>query len=248
MLVSYGRRFWYQTAYCAWTLERSAARRISLNLIDDGTLQNEHIAQLRRLFPVGRTIRKSDVEGTLTNCLPSEKFPYLRRKWNDYINIRKLIDVHLGSVGPKLVLDSDMLFFRSPEALLQWVDQPVGICLMTDCIESYGYSRPLMESLTGKTVPELLNVGVTGLSSELIDWELLEHWTKTLIEKEGNSYYLEQALIAMLAGLSTKVTVLPADNYITFPTETQVAEKHGIMQHYVADSKPWYFGNAWRQS
>lgn len=241
-----GQRFWYQTAYCAWSLEGHTKRTVSLNMIDDGTLHQSQVKELRRLFPNGVTVEKADVLDRLNVHLPEERFPYLRKKWHDYINIRKLIDVHLGSSGEKLVLDSDMLFFSRPKELIAWVDNPQGVCLMTDCIESYGYSRTLMESLCGESIPSLLNVGVTGLPSDWIDWEMLESWTKSLIESEGNSYYLEQALIAMLAAKCKHLTVLPAEKYITFPTKSQVIDRVGILQHYVADSKPWYFREAWR--
>lgn len=243
-----GNRFWYQTAYCAWSLERQTRRTVGLNLIDDGTLQPSQIQELRRLFPNGITVGKDDVVDRLNVHLPEKRFPYLRKKWLDYINIRKLIDVHIGSTGPKLVLDSDMLFFSRPDELIAWVDNPKGVCLMTDCVESYGYSRSLMESLCGASIPSLLNVGVTGLSSESIDWDMLELWTKSLIESEGNSYYLEQALIAMLAARSENLSVLPANRYITFPSERQVIDSVGALQHYVADSKPWYFRKAWKLS
>lgn len=116
---------------------------------------------------------------------------------------------------------------------------------MTDCVESYGYSRPLMEELAGAPIPSLLNVGICGLRSEDLDWEELEHWCRTLLEREGTSYYLEQALVAMLAARSAPV-VMHREDYITFPDRQQVREGYGILQHYVADSKPWYFGGAWR--
>ena len=117
---------------------------------------------------------------------------------------------------------------------------------MVDCEESYGYSRELMEELAGATIPPLLNVGICGLASELINWEELEHWCQALVEREGTSYYLEQALVAMLAA-RLPPTVMPRSRYITFPTRQQTLAGEGVLQHYVADSKPWYFGEAWRQ-
>jgi hypothetical protein len=241
-----GRRFWYQTAYCAWTLAQCAEVNIELNVVDDGSLTAEYESKLRRLFPAGITVRKSQIEERINDLLPARRFPMLRQRWVDYINIRKLTDVHLGSEGPKLVLDSDMLFFKRPDDLLQWIRNPVGMCLMTDCVESYGYSRPLMETLCGSAIPRKLNVGVCGLRSEQIDWEQLEDWCQQLHAAEGTSYYLEQALVAMLAARAEQVSVMSASDYITFPTREQVETKAGVLQHYVADSKPWYFGTAWR--
>jgi hypothetical protein len=240
-----GARFWYQTAFCAWSLAHHSQRRLVLNLVDDGSLRFEQEQQLRRLFPSGYTRWKHDVVAELDQNLPASRFPVLRQRWSDYVNIRKITDIHLGSSGTKLVLDSDMLFFQRPDELLAWWDQPNGPCLMVDCEESYGYSRELMEELAGFPIPPLLNVGICGLDSETIDWEELEYLCKTLVEREGTSYYLEQALVAMLAARATP-TVMPRRNYITFPTRQQAQAGEGVLQHYVADSKPWYFRSAWR--
>jgi hypothetical protein len=247
-----GKRFWYQTAYCAWTLATRSGRQVELNLIDDGTLEERHEEDLRRLFPQGKTIKAETVQAKIESLLPASRFPILRQRWLDYVNIRTLTDIHLGATGVKLVLDSDMLFFRRPDALLDWWDanqrpsaSPLSPCLMNDCVESYGYSRPLMERLAGAPLPPLLNVGVCGLKSEDLDWDEIEFWCRALLEAEGTSYYLEQALVAMLAA-RTDPTVMPRTDYITFPTRQQVSNGEGTLQHYVADSKPWYFGEAWK--
>ena len=241
-----GHRFWYQTAFCAWTFSHQAQRPVILNLVDDGTLSLEVGNSLRRIFPSGLTLRKEDVASQLDNRLPPEEFPMLRQRWTDYINIRKLTDIHLGGTGRKLVLDSDMLFFDRPDEILEWYDGKEDTSLlMTDCEESYGYSRSLMTELAGAEIPPRLNVGVCGLHSEELDWRELEHWSRTLFEQEGTSYYLEQALVAMIAARRSPV-VLDPDRYITYPSQEQTHRGHGVMQHYVADSKPWYFGHAWR--
>ena len=240
-----GTRFWFQTAFCAWSLAQHSQRGLVLNLVDDGSLRSEQEQHLRRLFPSGVTRWKQEVAAELDQYLLVSRFPVLRQRWSDYINIRKLTDIHLGSSGTKLVLDSDMLFFQRPDELLAWWDQPNGSCLMVDCFESYGYSRELMEQLAGAPIPPLLNVGICGLASELINWEELEYWCKALVEREGTSYYLEQALVAMLAARSIPI-VMPRSRYITFPSRQQTMAGEGVLQHYVADSKPWYFGEAWK--
>jgi hypothetical protein len=241
-----GKRFWYQTAFCAWTFAQHSQANISLNLIDDGTLQEAHIEQLRRIFHQVSVVKGSDVQQKNEQLLPFAKYPILRQRWLDYINIRKLTDIHLGSSGKKLVLDSDMLFFKRPDMLLQWLEAKTPSLLhMVDCVESYGYSRVLMEQLAGGALPQKLNVGICGLKSEWLDWDEIEFWCRTLLEKEGTNYYLEQALVAMLSVRHSRTEVSAAD-YITFPTREQVSKRVGVLQHYVADSKLDYFQGAWR--
>lgn len=240
-----GSRFWYQTLFCAWSLAKHSQRCIAVHLLDDGTLMCEQEQILREFFPFGVTRWRIDLLDQTEQYLPTRRFPILRQRCLDYVNIRKLTDVHLGGSGYRLVLDSDMLFFSPPTELLAWCDAPSGACLMHDCQESYGYSRVLMTRLAGAEIPPLLNVGICGLSSECIDWDELEFWCRSLLDAEGTSYYLEQALVAMLAARMPR-TVMPAERYITLPSRTQVSEGQGVLHHYVSDSKPLYFGKAWR--
>lgn len=247
-----GERFWYQSAFCAWTLALHSGRRIVLHLMDDGTLTPELENHLRRLFPQGNTLGREQALAQMKARLPADRYPTLHRRWHDYINIHKLTGPHLTGEGVKLVLDSDMLFFRRPDALLAWwdaavVDQMSAPCLMVDCEESYGYSSELMQTLVGFPITPLLNVGICGLLSSSINWLELERWCTVLEQREGTSYFLEQALVAMLAARCAPV-VMPRGDYITFPTAEQTSTGYGVLQHYVADSKPWYFGQAWQRA
>lgn len=240
-----GRRFWYQTAFCAWSLARHSGRAMVVHLADDGSLTPELERQLRRLFPDGTTLWREEAREQFARLLPVERYPTLHRRWHDYINLHKLTAPHLGASGMQLVLDSDMLFFRRPDGLLAWWDQRDQPCQMVDCEESYGYSRPLLECLAGVPLLPSLNVGICGLASDTIDWDELEFWCHSLEETEGTSYYLEQALVAMLAS-RRQPTVLPRTDYITCPTRAQAETGYGVLQHYVADSKPAYFRTAWK--
>lgn len=240
-----GRRFWYQTAFCLWTFARHACRPLAPVIYDDGTLTEEFCGPLRRLFPAARFIAHAESIARLDEHLPVAKFPTLRERWLNYPNIRKLIDPHLGSTGWKLVLDSDLLFFRQPDFLLNWLDAPTCPLHAVDCETSYGYSRPLMNKLAGAPVADLVNVGLTGLNSSELDWEQLEHWCSTLITQEKTSYYLEQALIAMLMA-GRPCAIAPVADYVTLPKPPEAHACKAVMHHYVAHSKRWYFQQNWR--
>lgn len=240
-----GRRFWYQTAFCLWTFSRQSGRPVAPCLYDDGSLTSEYRESLRRLFPQTRFVLLPEILERLDQHLPAGKFPVLRERWQNYPNIRKLTDVHAGGTGWKLVIDSDLLFFRTPEFLAQWLERPERPLHAVDCATSYGYTRPLMNQLAAAPVSELVNVGLTGLRSEELDWEQLEYWTRKLHAAEGTSYYLEQGLIAMLlAGRSCAVA--PRAEYVTLPKGAEASECRAVMHHYVADSKAAYFQHCWR--
>jgi hypothetical protein len=241
-----GSRFWYQTAFCLWSLARAAGRPVRPTIYDDGTLGLPMREQLLRLFPATRFVETQDTTARLDALLPTARFPVLRDRWRHYPHIRKIIDPHVGGEGWKLVLDSDLLFFRRPDALLRQVDEPDRPLHAVDCATAYGYSRALMDRLAGRPVAALVNVGLTGLRGGDIDWDRMEFWARELTAQEGMSYYLEQALVALhLAG--RPCAVLPAAEYLTFPKPPEAHECRAVMHHYVAGSKRWYYQQNWRR-
>ena len=242
-----GQRFWYQTAFCLWSFARQAGRPIAPVIYDDGTLNSRVREPLSRAFPRAQFIEQGDTVARLDARLPASRFPSLRERWLNYPHIRKIIDPHVGRTGWKLVIDSDLLFFRRPDFLLAWLDCPACPLHAVDCESSYGYPRPLLDKLAGRSVRDLVNVGLTGLNGAEIDWDLLELWCRELGARAGYSYYLEQALVAMLvAGRSCSVA--PATDYVTLPRPPEALECRAVMHHYVAESKRWYFQHNWRRA
>jgi hypothetical protein len=239
-----GHRFWYQTCFCAYSLVQQSGLYFRPVIYDDGTLTPSDRATIQRIFPDAEVIDCPMIEAQVDEYLPWQQFPTLRSRRLEYFNLRKLTDIHLNSTGWKLVLDSDMLFFRKPEFLLNWLQNPTNPCYMLDVSTAYGYSDTLMQQLAGVPIPERINVGICGLQSEAIDWHELEHWCKTMIEQEGTHYYQEQAIAAMLMARSL-CQVAPAADYRLMPDRQEVEAPQAVMHHYVADSKPWYFRHGW---
>ena len=241
-----GRRFWYQTAFCLWSLAKASGREVVPNVYDDGSMRTEHTAYFEERFPKAKVVKQEEIVARLDEYLPASKFPRLRERWLHYPNIRKLTDPHAGQTGWKLVIDSDLLFFHSPEMLCHWADAPDRPLHAIDSETSYGYPMEQMSRLAGHRVVERLNVGLCGLGSDAIDWERLEYWCEQLISVYGTHYYLEQALVAMMVA-GKECAVLPPDEYITLPHEPEVSRCKAVMHHYVSSSKPWYFRSNWRR-
>lgn len=242
-----GCRFWYQTAFCLHSFSTHAEAGIDPEIYDDGTFDSSLNETVARFSPTATLHSAAEIRARLDDLLPESRFPVLRERWRNYPNIRKLIDPHLGSSGWKLVLDSDLLFFRRPTFLLEWLDGPRKPMHAVDCAESYGYSRALMQTLAGAPIPPLVNVGICGLRSESLNWEELEAWCAELIARERTSYYLEQALVAMLAARESFV-IAPAADYITLPTPAEALNPKAVMHHYVDTAKRWYYGHAWKHT
>jgi len=243
MLV--GTRFWFMAAFALVSLQRQVDRAVHVHFYDDGTLEPKQREKLETLAAAVTFHDRAGIDARIERYLPEEKFPFIRERLRNYPNLKKLTDPHVGSAGLKLVMDADILFFDQPVELLKWFDAPETILCATDVTESYGYSRSLMEGLAGARIPAAINVGITGLQSETLDWEEIERWCRELIIREKTNYYLEQALVAMLCA-TQPFTQLGLAKYITGPSDEQVLRGEGAMQHYVDLSKKEYFRGAWR--
>jgi hypothetical protein len=241
-----GRKFWFQSVFCLYSFSRYAKREVSPIFYNDGTLRPDDCAALTRLFPKARFVPPEEAQANLDRLLPQTKFPTLRERWDNYVHLRKLIDPHLGSSGWKLVMDSDLLFFRKPEFVLHWMDAPSTPLHGVDSETSYGYSSQLLQALASAPIAPRINVGLCGLHSDEIDWDKVEFWTRTLITREGTHYYLEQALVALLLA-GRDCTVAPEADYVTLPRLPEAAACRAVMHHYVADSKRWFFQQNWRK-
>ncbi|MCF3648687.1 hypothetical protein [Synoicihabitans lomoniglobus] len=241
-----GRNFAYQSAFCLYTLARHCPCPIAVNLYDDGTLHSESIDSLQRIFPDLVLHAHQTLVERRNEFLPREQFPVLCERWENYPHIRKIIDVHLARVGPRLVLDSDLLFWREPRFLLDWARSSGPPLHAIDAQENYGYPRGLMEELTGAPIGDRVNVGVCAIRSEQIDWEFLEYASRRMTELHGTNYYLEQALFAMLVAREGPAAIAPATDYITMPSSREIAHPTAAMHHYVDLSRIAYHRQAWR--
>ncbi len=196
-------------------------------------------------MPAARVVWRAEIEARLDAHLPAARFPALRARRLTYPHLRKLTDIHVGQEGWRLVLDSDMLFFRPPRLVLDWLAAPDRPLHMIDIEPSYGYSDELLAELAGGPVPELINVGFLGLRSDSLGWDRMEYACQTMIEREGTSYFQEQALSALLLA-GQPCTVAPKEDYVVLPSLAEGARPTAILHHYVAESKRSYFQHGWR--
>jgi hypothetical protein len=239
-----GERFWHQSVYCIASLQMVSDERITPVFYSDGTLDDHVKASLHRILPWAEFVDASSVGALLDDVLPISRFPTLRARREEYVHLRKLTDIHIISDGWRLVLDSDLLFFRTPAAVIEWFGRPHPMC-MQDVRDNYGYPLDYLQTLVGGQLPRRFNVGLYGLDSSIIDWPQVEFWCARQIADFGYSYLQEQGLTAMLmAGVD--VHVLPETEYVLMPSVSEGRVRRAVMHHYVDRSKRSFFQYGWR--
>lgn len=231
------------TAFCAYSLLRSSESDIQPNIMDDGSLSGPACIELHRILPGAVFLGPKECSERVHTHLARSRFPALHAMRDDLPLMRKLMDLHAGSSGWKLFLDSDILFFRDPQWMIAWLQQPRQPVYMHDYQNSYGYSAALLEKLLGAPMPPMVNTGLCGLRSDAIDWTQLEHWAARLLAKEGVNHFSEQCLVAMLMHKTGGVGA-PRD-YLVRPSETESKHPSAVMHHYVAESRTWYHILGW---
>lgn len=240
-----GANYLYQTLFCIQSLARVTQEKFHFILVDDGSFTTSHLQQIARQLPGAECISHDQINDYLQSSLPAEEYPALNQKRKVYPHIKKLTDIYaLPGNDWKLVLDSDMLFWQNPTEIIEWLKNPAQPLHMLDCVESYGYSHKLMSALCGSEVPDLLNVGAIGLNNRVINWTDIESWIQEMEAKEGFSYYLEQALTAMIVG-NKPATVLGRERYCVNPDTLN--DNKAALHHYVDLSKKIYFNQAWQK-
>lgn len=239
-----GARFWDQTVFCIASLQAHAERRIDPLIYDDGTLSGDVQDKIRRVIPWAEFVLKDEVRARLEAHLPASRYPSLRARRESYPHLRKLTDLHEPDRW-SLVFDSDMLFFRQPTAVLDWMAAPSGIVYMQDSVRSYGYSDALMGELARGAVPDRMNVGLYGLHGADVDFDYLEHCCQEMLSREGTNYLQEQALTALLVS-GQAAQELSVDDYVVLPDLAEGRSPTASLHHYVAQSKRSYFQHGWK--
>ena len=142
-----GKKFWYMAAFAVVSLLKQLDRGLVVHFYSDGSLTKQQEEALGRL-PIRAVFHGvEEICKRVERGLPKKRFPNLRERFENYPNIQKLISPHVGNQGAKIVLDADVLFFKRPDELLAWQEEPKGVLCATDIVESYGYTREVLEKL-----------------------------------------------------------------------------------------------------
>jgi len=241
-----GANHWYQTAFCLWSFSAASGRTVMPFIFDDGSLKLEQLEALKRLFPKLRFIGASQTLERLDEFLPHSRYPSLRSQQKVNPMFKKLLDIHAGEKDWRLQMDSDILFFRSPDFLINWHDMPCCSIHLKGIRNAYSCSISYLSELAGQPVRQRVNAGLLGLRSIEIDWEQMEFWAQKLLQVGGKSKLMEQTLYGLhLTGNSA--IALPPERYVLLPEPPEVHECKAIMHHYISHSRKWYLQRNWRR-
>ena len=188
---------WLNLLWTLRTFEFRAGRRYALCIHDDGTLRPEAAERLCAAFPHARLIHRTEADAHLEKLLA----PFPRsREFRATIKLAlKVIDFPAYLEAPRMILlDSDVLFFARPDALLAALHDAAFVrnTLNKDWRDGYTIDVAKIRPMLGFDIPPLINSGL-GLIHES---SLRLDWIEEFLALPGvlsHSHQIEQTLIAL---------------------------------------------------
>jgi len=248
--VSYltGKRYWHQTAFCAYSLAKILQGKIKINIYSDGSLSKYQSNVLSKGLPGIEIIKMHEILHQLEKRLPQNSFPTLRFLRENNPFFRKLIDMRLND-RYIVQLDSDMLFFNTPSELLNSY-QTGGNYFMQDTLQNsyYVLDEKIIEEHLKVNIKEKINSGILAYNSKDIDWVYVEECCKFLLDRIEviSPPMFEQTLNAIII---SKLNGKPLDDsyHILYDSDKEIKQESDVVRHYIFKAKKQYFINEWKK-
>ena len=215
---------------CAiWSLKsfyRAAGVRYPLSIQIQGRAPARVRLTLERHFPNARIVSQQEADGRVNPQLEARGWLRLleARRQNQYL--QKLTDnVLLSGFRNVILLDSDVLFFRRPDELLDFTGRHI---FQQDQASNY-----LVENAAGVTVAPRLNAGLMKFQPAHISLARCDEYLADFPTYQG---WLEQTLLALYASETGTAQLLPATYLISF--DRSIDPGTLVARHYAGPTRP----------
>ena len=231
-----GMTLWSIKSFLHW-----AGKAYSVVLHDDGSLTDKNIKILNQHLVNSTVIRRADADVLMKEKLVgfpnSYKYRFNRlgstpSHGGASVFSLKLLDFSLLSNARKmLILDSDVLFFSRPEAIINWVNDPSdNDCLY--CFELYvphrDASNRIIRFEQKPDVPLGFNSGLICFDRSRFDLTTLDEWLGINRELAETVYTFEQRAYNHLVKISGGHRPLPESYSFNYNSHDFVATHFGI--------------------
>lgn len=201
---------------------------------DDGTLNDKDVTEIMTNFPDASVIRKAESDSVLHEAL--KDFPHCRDNRVKHPWFLKVFDTrHYARHDRYIVIDSDIVFFRKPDFVLEWMrERPETFWFMEDTKEKYSSGRKEIEKEVGFPIWERVNSGFDLMVRPLVDLGLAEKFLERCAPMAREYCFLEQTFFAVTGSAWGKGGKLPREYEISW---TNFRRRGAVCRHYVGPFK-----------
>lgn len=204
---------------CLWSLVtfyHASASSAGLCVHDDGSLTDEHCADIQRILPHARVIRRAEADAVMEEVLRDYPRALDFRRENNLA--LKIFDfVHYLHGDRFMLLDSDVLFFERPAFLLEQLESSTNDRNYFNRGQNSAYTIPpeRLDELTGIHVPRLVNSGLGVVHADSIRYD----WTEEFLGYDGihSHFWRTEQTLFTLCSARHGMDLLPPeyDVYLT---------------------------------
>lgn len=232
LLVS--SKTWHAGVLAAISFEFFTQRRWNLFFHEDGSVNELVREKIERVLPGVHFISRTHSEEVIKERLQAYPNCQLLRK--DHNLFLKFFDLPAFAPGDRMILlDSDVIFFKKPKEILDWVDSDSQECWYNeDTKEKYCIPRYEIEPALGIKLWPRFNSGLVLMPLSAISLPLAERLLATFKKTAHHPQFFEQTLYALMASELNRGGALPLTYEISWGL---LRKQNSICRHYVGDFK-----------
>ncbi len=228
---------WLNLIWALRTFQKNAGRNYALCIHDDGTLSDAALRALRTSFPHARIITRAEADARMAETLAS--FPRCQNlRATNTLSLKVLDFPAFLAAGRMMLLDSDILFFAAPTALLAALGDPhfTKNTLNKDWRDGYTIDLAATRPLLDFDCPPLINSGLGLIHKNSLRLEWIEEFL-ALPGVLSHPHQIEQTLIA-LCSARFGFEMLPAEY------DVHLGPRHprAPSRHYAGPMRPLMYG------
>lgn len=242
-----GKNYWHQTIFCIQSLVRHFGNNLLVNIYSDGTLTQAHNQIFKAYCPQLNLINEEEILENLNTILPVNKYPTLNflRNWHPFY--KRLIDIHC-KLEWNIHLDSDMIFFKKPESLIELSNNKLAFYMQEQQGQSFFSDSPelLLKTLQIPTLASV-NGGIIAFDGNKIDFDDFEYKSKVLLERYFNKGPgpMEQTLMSYILHTQSGIPLNNKDYKIYYDCKINHFDE-ATLRHYIFKAKLPYFTEEWK--
>lgn len=205
---------------------------------DDGTLREQDASAIRRILPGCRVIMDAESREEVQAVLCD--YPLSWRCRNLHPLCRKLFDIpHYAHGAHFLTIDTDILFFRKPDRLLQWMQSgKKNVLFLEDVADATLSSAASAAQHFGREIIRKVNTGIVAMPKTAVTFDDLEHCLAKTLLLEEDRWFVEQSLYAVLASLHGDVELLGNEYHMPISGEVPPT---AVARHYMGKVRHLFY-------
>jgi hypothetical protein len=224
---------WKMALWMLASFHETTQRRWLITLHEDGSLMEEDLENFWRIFPEIRIVRPKDAELRMARVLSN--YPRCRDYRTRMPHALKCFDIPEFCEEYKyLMLDPDVLFFRSPAEILNWAEDSNmrGCWFNRDFQEPSPISPAQAVADLGVPLWPCVNTGLCLLERQTVkNLDAMEEWLgHPALQNPKMQWRVEQTLLALCASQNGVGGLLP-EQYEVSPHKYR--KPGGISRHYI---------------